>query len=405
MKHKTIWILNQTAGKMDSGWGERHHYLSKTWKKLGYDVKIISGSYNHLFSTQPITGKKQFTIENIEEGIDFCWVKTPKYTTTGFSKFYSNLIYSLKIIFLSNKKLKTPDVLLVSSMPIFPILSALYLKRKFGASKLIFEVRDLWPLTPIYLKGYKKTHPLIKVLTWFEKIAYLNSDAIVSLLPNAEAYITTISKNASKFHYIPNGIDESLVGKEVLPESIIQNIPKNKFIIGYAGTLGMANAMDVFIDMAISLKEKDEIHFIIVGDGYLKNDLINRAGNIPNITFFDKIKKSQVQSMLEYFDVCYISRYASPLYKHGVSYNKYFDYMLAKKAILESSELIKDQVELSNCGIIVEPENVSAAKQGLLKLYNKSKEELNIMGINGYNFVKKKHSYPYLAKKYSELFD
>lgn len=405
MNKKTIWILNQTAGKPDSGWGERHYFLSKTWVDNGYDVKIISGSYNHLFTKQPILNKGSNTLEEVEKGIDFYWIKTPIYGTTGFSKFYSNLIYTIKILFLSSKLLGKPDTILVSSMPIFPIISAYYLKKKFKSNKLIIEIRDLWPLTPIYLKGYTKKHPLVKILGWFEKFAYKKSDEIVSLLPNSEPYITSISKEKSKFNYIPNGIDIELIDKDSLPSSISEKIPKNKFIVGYAGTLGMANAMEFLVDVAISLKEKDEIHFVIVGDGYLKKQLILQADNIANITFIDKIKKSQVQDMLQYFDICYISRYASPLYKHGVSYNKYFDYMLAKKPILESSELIKDQVEMSKCGIIVEPENMEAAKEGVLTLYNKSKEQLKEMGENGYEFVLKFHDYKYLATKYMNLFN
>ena len=44
-KKKVIWIINQTAGKLDSGWGERHFYLSLHWVKKGYNVKIIDPAY------------------------------------------------------------------------------------------------------------------------------------------------------------------------------------------------------------------------------------------------------------------------------------------------------------------------------------------------------------------------
>ena len=53
MDKKVIWVINQTAGKPDSGWGERHFNLATFWVKKGYEVVIISGSYNHLFKNQP----------------------------------------------------------------------------------------------------------------------------------------------------------------------------------------------------------------------------------------------------------------------------------------------------------------------------------------------------------------
>jgi len=96
---KTIWVINQTAGNLESGWGERHYMLSKEWIKQGFDVKIISGSYNHLFINQPQVSKT-FTIEKTEKGLSFCWIKTPKYYDGGYRKFWSNFIFMLKL-FLS----------------------------------------------------------------------------------------------------------------------------------------------------------------------------------------------------------------------------------------------------------------------------------------------------------------
>ena len=79
MSKNIIWVINQTAGKPDSGWGERHYNFANYWVKKGYEVKIISGSYNHLFINQPKTNGKWFTFEKVAKGIEFCWVKTPVY--------------------------------------------------------------------------------------------------------------------------------------------------------------------------------------------------------------------------------------------------------------------------------------------------------------------------------------
>ena len=404
MKKKNIWIINQTAGKLDSGWGERHYYLGKHWVNKGYNVKIISGSHNHLFVNQPKVNKKWFTYEAVEDSIEFCWVKVPEYHDSGFKKFLSNLVYTFKLFFMSSKKLGTPDVIIVSSMPIFPILNGLFFKKKYKAHKLIVEIRDLWPLTPMYLKGYSKNHLLIKIVGWFERLAYKKSDVIVSLLPNASEYISSISKDKSKFHYIPNGIDEELIGKEELSNDISRQIPKNKFIVGYAGTIGLANAMEYFIDASLSIKNQN-IHFVIVGDGNLKMSFQQKVKESTNITFINKIRKNQVQGMLKYFDVCYLGRYKSPLYLHGVSYNKYFDYMFAKKPILESSELIKDQVELSGCGIIVKPESVQAIIDGVLSFYAMQNSQRDELGLKGYEFVKEFHDYSFLSDEYIKLFE
>ena len=405
MSKKTIWVINMTAGKSDSGWGERHYYFSKFWVKKGYDVKIVSGSYNHLFHNQPKIKNQRFTIEKVEDGITFCWVKIPEYDGGSIYKLWSMIIFAFKILSLSSKQIGKPSYILVSSMPIFPILSGWYLKKKHKAKKLFFEIRDLWPLTPMYLSGYSKWHPIIIVMRWIEKFGYKKADEIVSLLPNAHTYINKISKDASKFHWIPNGIDEDLLIEEKLPQQIVNQIPKDKFIVGYTGTMGMANALEYLIDASISLKNNDKIHFVLVGDGYLKKELQQKVFGNSNITFINKINKNQVQHMLSLFYVCFVGRNNTPLFDYGVSSNKFFDYMLAKKPVISSSNKIKDPVELAGCGFVVKPESSNAIEEAVLNIYNLSDDKRYIIGTKGYSYVKKYHNFDYLSSLYIKLFE
>ncbi|MFY0604301.1 MAG: glycosyltransferase family 4 protein [Flavobacteriaceae bacterium] len=401
---KTIWVINMTAGKPDSGWGERHFYFSKFWKE-SYDVKIISGSYNHLFHNQPLTNNRWFTLEEVEEGISFCWVKIPKYDGASVLKLWSMIVFAFKVLFLKSKLLQRPDIIIVSSMPIFPIISGWYLKKKYKARKLFFEIRDLWPLTPMYLKGYSKWHPIVILMKWVEKFGYRKADKIISLLPNAHRYINKISNDETKFHWIPNGIDENLLIHEKLPLEVIEQIPKNKFIIGYTGTMGMANALEYLIEASIELKVNTEIHFVLVGDGYLKKELQKRVHSNTNITFISKINKNQVQQMLSYFDVCFVGRNNTPLFDYGVSSNKFFDYMLAKKPIISSSNKIKDPVELSSCGLVVKPESAVAIVNAIQKLYKLDSKERERLGLKGYTYVKQNHNFKRLSDLYIELFN
>ncbi|MFT4576258.1 MAG: glycosyltransferase involved in cell wall biosynthesis [Polaribacter sp.] len=405
MSNKTIWILNMTAGKPDSGWGERHYYFSKFWVKKGYDIKIVSGSYNHLFHNQPKIENKRFTLEKVEDGITFCWVKIPRYDGGSIYKLWSMIVFAFKILSLSPKLLGKPSYILVSSMPIFPILSGWYLKNKFKAKKLFFEIRDLWPLTPMYLNGYSKWHPMILVMKWIERFGYRKSDAIVSLLPNAHKYINPISKDVSKFNWIPNGIDELLLEKQKLPKETIKLIPENKFIVGYTGTMGMANALEYLIEASILLKDNTAIHFVLVGDGYLKAALQTSVSENSNVTFINKINKNQVQHMLTYFDVCFVGRNNTPLFDYGVSSNKFFDYMLAKKPIISSSNKINDPVELSGCGYLVKPESAQKISDAILEIHQLKDSEKNELGNKGFEYVKEYHNFNYLSSLYIKLFE
>jgi glycosyltransferase involved in cell wall biosynthesis len=399
---KNIWIINQFAGTPTSGWGERHYYFSKNWIKQGYNVTIISGSYNHVFNELP-NAPNQFNIENVE-GTNFCWVKTPKYNPKSILRFWSFMVFAIKVYFSPIKLIGKPDIIVVSSMPIFPVLTGYWLKLRYNAKAFLFEIRDIWPLTLILLGGVSKNHPAARLIGWFEKFGYKKADKVVSLLPNAKSHIEEIAKAGSKFVYIPNGLDEGVLNKELAPLEYLEQIPTDRFVIGYTGTLGLANALEYFVEAAGLLKDDPRFFFVIVGEGYLKEELMNQSKEFGNILFFPKVRKNQVASFLQKFDLCFVGRNDTPLFKHGVSANKYFDYMLASKPILDSNNLIKDPVELSGCGLIVKPDSADTIKEGIILMHSLGSEELMLMGQKGKEFVKEFHNITFLSNEYVKLF-
>jgi glycosyltransferase involved in cell wall biosynthesis len=227
---------------------------------------------------------------------------------------------------------------------------------------------------------------------------------VVSLLPNAKVHIEKVARRTVDFKYIPNGIDENLDNHKVENSMALSQIPVGKFIIGYTGTLGLANAMNYLVDAAIQLYENKEIHFVIVGDGYKKQELELKANGKANITFISRVKKNEVQLLLEKFDVCFISWHQTELYNHGVSANKYFDYMLASKPILVSGQLMGDPVEKCGCGIKVDPESPEKITEGILKLKNMTPTARKELGEKGRTYVLEKHSIEHLAGLYMDLF-
>ena len=400
---KNIWVINQFAGNPESGWGERHYYFSQNWIKKGYKVTIISGSYNHVFHKLP-DAPKQFNLE-IYGKTPFCWVKVPNYNPKSVTRFWSFLVFSLKILFLPIKSLGKPDIIIVSSMPIFPILTGYWLKLLYKSKALFFEIRDIWPLTLVLLGNVSPKHIAVRFIGWFENFGYKKADKIVSLLPNARSHFEKVANAGKKFIYIPNGLDEDSLSNEEIPKTLESLIPKEKFIIGYTGTIGLANALEYLVDAAGLLKDDKRFHFIIIGDGYLKDELSQKSKDFGNISFFSKIRKNQVASAINYFDVCFVGRNNTPLFKHGVSANKYFDYMLAGKPVLDSNNKIKDPVELSKCGIIVKPDSAIAIADGIQQLFNLSDKEREIMGNRGRKYVKEHHNIKYLSSLYIKLFE
>jgi hypothetical protein len=112
------------------------------------------------------------------------------------------------------------------------------LARKYKA-KLIFEVRDIWPLTLIEVGKISAKHPFIIFMALFERFALNRSDIIVSNLPNYGEYLQCLGIK-KRFHWISNGVDlEELNDIEPLDLKIEHKIPKkNLYMICWNHRIG-----------------------------------------------------------------------------------------------------------------------------------------------------------------------
>ena len=397
--NKTIWFINDYAGSKYHGMEFRNYYFAKEFVKRGYNVYIITASYMHLFKNLPKV-KGNYTFEKID-GINYLWIKVPKYkNSTDKKRVLKWFIFSLKLFFLPLKKMQKPDFIIASPMAPFLAIPSYYLAKKFKA-KFVYEVKDIWPLSIIELGNISPKHPLIKAMSWCEKFALNRAHLIVSSLQNYDEHLKNLGIKKD-FLWINNGVSLSEMSQlELLPKEIKEKLPKNKFIVGYTGTIGIANALEYLLEAASLLQKNLDIAFVIVGDGKEKESLIKKYGALKNVTFIEPIKKSQVQAMLKHFSVCYIGLKKENLFRYGVSPNKLFDYMYSAKPIIYAIDSGKsDIVKLSNCGVSIKPQDPEAIKDAILKLYSMPKEQLNKMGEQGREYVVKHFTYEKLADKF-----
>ena len=397
-----IWIINQYCGSKVHGMNFRSWYFAKELKKKGYNPHIISASYSHLFYKLPIT-KGKFTLEDVD-GIPFTWVKVSKYKgSQSIGRVLVMIQFMLNLFFLPKKKLKNPDVIIVSSLSPLPIINAYLWSIKYKA-KLIFEVRDIWPLSLVEIGGFSKLNPLVLFFGWFEKFAYKKADKVISLLPNAKPHMESRGMNKDKFVHIPNGFNlEEMKKSKELDKSISNLIPKKKFIVGYTGSLGASNAMEYLIEASNQLENNENIHFVIFGKGQHLEKLKNNAKK--NVSFLGQIDKSQIQSAISFFDVCYIGWHNHPLYRFGISPNKIFDYMYGGKPIIHSVNTFNDFVQIAEAGISIPPENPKEIANVVSEISKLEDEKLKEWGENGKKYVEENHTFSHLTELLISTFE
>jgi len=403
-----ILLINHYAGAPKYGMEYRPYYLAREWVKSGYNVILVGSSYSHLRSMNPEINK---SIEEEEvDKIKYVWLKTLRYRENDSKRVFNMLNFVLRLFQYLHRFVKKyhPKVVIASStypLDIFPA----YLMAKKSKAKLIFEVHDLWPLTPIELGGYSKFHPFIIMMQIAENFAYRKSDYVVSILPKAYKYMKEHGLVQDKFIHIPNGISVSEWKKsnQEIPEEhkkLIEKLKREgKFIVGYTGTHGVANALDVLINSAALLKNKP-VAIVLVGNGPEKEKLKKMIYNMKlnNVLFLPPVSKLSIPSLLNMTDALYIGWRKQPLYCYGISPNKLMDYMMAGKPIIHSVTAGNDLVEETGCGISVPAEDSFKVASAIEELTTMPGEERRMMGERGKKYVINNCDYKILAKRFLE---
>ena len=401
-----ILYVEHYAGSPYYGMEYRPYYLSREWVKQGHNVTILGASYSHLRQHQPDVDH-DFQ-EEIIDGIRYVWLKTPNYGgSVARIRNIMSFVWKLRRNVKKIAKLYKPDVVIASSTYTLDNIPANKIA-KAAKAKYVYELHDIWPLSPMLIGGYSKYHPFIVVMQWGENYAYKHVDKVVSLLWNAEEHCKEHGLKEGKFVCVPNGYNP----EEWTDEAFHQEIPaehtrafselRDKKVIGFAGSLSPSGALMTFVQAANELKDRKDIQFVLVGKGQEEDALrkyVNDNG-LVNVTFLSAVPKSIVPSIIPHFDIAYYGGYHSILHKYGTCANKLTDYMLSGKPIIQAIDEPGSVVCQVGCGLQVEAENPQKIAQAIVKIVDLSNKEKDEMGLKGEEYARKNLTWDLLSRKF-----
>jgi glycosyltransferase involved in cell wall biosynthesis len=397
-----IWFISKYASPpLYAKVPSRLFYLAKEAKKLGNEVRLITSDSNH-FTSIPKTGK--LYNHEIQEGVEITWIDTKKYQkTASLERILSWIDFEWKLFRMPLKKISKPDIVIISSLSIFTIIYGYFLKKKYN-SFLVFEIRDIWPLTLIEEGGFSKWHPLSILIGVIEKFGYKKADLIVGTMPNLVQHVTNRGIYNKPVFCSPMGFEpENYLNEDLSIHNPFQNLfPKDKVLIGYAGSMGISNGLDIFIEAIKSMNSVSNIHFVLVGSGDLREKYKTILQSNSNVTFLPRIEQDHVKYFLNKCDILYLSTQNSKVWNFGQSMNKVVEYMLAAKPIIATYNGFPSMINEANCGLFLNTPNHKDLINIFLKFANFSKEERENIGKNGKDWIFENRVYCKLAHNYME---
>lgn len=398
-----IWYVSKYVSPPGKGAvGSRGYFLMKELALMGHNIALIISNSNHL--AEPLELKHNYLIQEVD-GMQLCWVRTMKYTTAkSLRRILSWIHFEWRLLWLPKQQLPAPDVVVVSSLSLLTVLTGMWLRVRYKC-RFVFEVRDIWPLTLTEEGGFSSTNPFVKVLGVIEYLGYRYADAIVGTMPNLSEHVNQVLGHPKKTYCIPMGVD---VYTPDYPKNLPLNFeasyfPSEKFIIAHVGSIGIANALETFFNCAEIMKEEPNIHFLVIGNGDLRDSFQLKYSYLSNLTFVPSVPKDTVQPVLARCNLLYFSVHDSKVWNYGQSLNKVIDYMIAGKPVLASYSGYPSMINEANCGTFVPAGDVDALKREIIRYYNMSRDERHELGSRGRVWLMQNRPYKKLAMKYINI--
>ena len=351
------------------------------WIDMGYKVTVIT-CFPNFPKGKVFEGytNKLYQKENID-GITVIRVWSYITENNGFVKRIIDYISYALTSFLFGLFVKT-DLIIATSPQFFTAISGSMLS-VFKRIPWVMEVRDLWPDSIVVVGHMSKKSIAFKILKKIEHHLYLSASKIIVVTDSFKRYL--IEKHfipSEKIGVFKNGvlvnkfkkIDSEKLSK--LKESLGL---KNKIIISYIGTHGLAHGLK-FILESISKISNPDLHFLFIGDGAEKENLIkySKTLHLKNFTFLESVTKSEIPLYIEISDYSLVNLKKSDEFKNVIP-SKIFENIAMYKPILlgvegESKKLIDDY----EVGVCFEPENIESFLNALCDIQKLDRESFKV---------------------------
>lgn len=392
------YVITPVAGEAVS----RGYGIMREIARLGHEAVIVTSDSMGMFNAPPAAAP--YDVQQ-PDGMTLCRIRTLKYTAAkSLRRMLSWLDFEFQLLRMPKNLLPRPDAIVVSSLSLLTVLNGLRLRRRYGC-RLVFEVRDIWPLTLTEEGGYSSRNPLVLALGAIEKLGYRRADAIVGTMPNLGEHVARVSHSTKPTYCVPMGVDIAAIQTpEPLPEEYVRTyLPEGKFVVAYAGSIGISNALDVFFECVDRMRDSPDVHFVVLGDGDLRPAYEEKYGGLPNLTFAPRIAKNMVHDFLSRCDLEYFSVHQSAVWDYGLSLNKLIDYMLAAKPIVASYSGYPSMVNEAGCGTFVPAGDAVALEAEIRRIAELPAAEREAMGAKGRAWLLEHRDYRTLAEEYLEI--
>ena len=401
----SVTIVSQYFHPDFAATGQLLTELAVGLRRMGCEVFVCT--------TQPNYGPSQRARRyEIFEGVSIRRVFSTRLNKNTFAGRVLNSItfFASASLLLLTRPVSGP--LIVGSNPPFLGLLGYVLNRARG-QPYIYLVNDVYPDIAVHL-GYLRADGLVRgIWTRLNQLTLRGAGAVVVL---GDAMRSIVVKNAGregtvrqdKFRIIHNWVDESFIRPMSKTENwfAAQHALQDKFVVLYAGNMGLAHDLESLIMAAGQLREKN-IVFVFIGDGAKRRKLQEMAADsrLTNILFLPYQPRPVLPFLLGCSDVSIIAMESG--IEGLVMPSKLYTTMASGRPIVALAE---EHLEVSRiirgakCGTCVAPGNVGGLVE-VLEHYYRDRETAAQDGRNGRRYCEDHFTLTRACREYHRVLE
>jgi glycosyltransferase involved in cell wall biosynthesis len=375
----------------------------RAWAEAGHEVTVLTCFPNHPTGRIFSGYRNRLSQREERDGMNVVRLWTFATANEGLFKRTLNHLVFMVMATAASIGVSKSDIVVSTSPQFFNGLAG-YLVKLIHRAPWILEIRDLWPES-ITAVGAIKNRILIRALEWLELFAYRKADRIVVVTDAFQRHIVERGIPASKVTPIKNGVDLDFYAPQDKDAALLKDWGlAGKFVVTYAGTIGMAHGLETLLDVAEWLRDKPSIQLLVVGEGADKKRFVQLKDErkLTNVVVLDQQPKSRMPAIWALSDACLVMLRPLEMFK-SVLPSKMFEIMaMARPIVLSVAGESRDVLLAAKAGIAVAPGDAKAIASAILDL-NASADRARVFGQNGRAYVALHHDRRQLARRFESV--
>ena len=399
-----ILIIHQWFATPTQPGGTRHYELASQLVQRGHECAIVTSNVSYVTGEKIVDGRG-LVIEQRAGGLRILRAYTYASIHRSFAGRLVSFLSFMATSVWAAMRVRNVDLVMGTSPPLFQAVSA-WLVALIRRRPFLLEVRDLWPEFAIDL-GVLTNPVLIKLSRWLERFLYARATHFLVNSPAYRDYLVGRGIPSEKISLIANGVDPDMFQPQAEGRAIRGQLGLDgKFVVTYAGALGMANDIETILQAAARLRDDRAIHFLFVGGGKEQANLekLARELKLDNVTFAGGRPKNVMPDVLAASDACLATLKDIPMFRTTYP-NKVFDYMAAgRPTILAIDGVIRHVVESAGGGIFVPPGDATALAEAVRSL-RADPDRARSMGLAARRYVQQHFNRHTQAAEFADLLE